>query len=167
MDAAGGPGDRAMSCAISTTPATSAAVVTTTMPAPATTIAATATADRGLSFAAGSHSLRPNPGYRRPVRVHMGSHGPWHASVFRRRNIQGSVDHLPQLFDQKWFLQRGLIAIFRRNARRAVTGRENERKISCLYQFGHRCDHVAIDVDVEDGKLEFGRLGKLDGVANF
>src|SRR5258708_26241191 len=58
MDAAGGPGNHAMSCAISTTPATSPAGATTTTLAPATTIAATATVDRGSSFAAGSQEAK-------------------------------------------------------------------------------------------------------------
>jgi hypothetical protein len=59
MDAAGGPEDRAMSCAITTTPATSPAGATTTTLAPATTIAATA--DQGSPFAAGSPLGLPVP----------------------------------------------------------------------------------------------------------
>ena len=58
MDAAGGPEDRAMSCAITMTPATSPAGATTTTLAPATTIAVTAPADQGSSFAAGSQEAK-------------------------------------------------------------------------------------------------------------
>ena len=53
--------DRAMSCAITTTPATPPAEATTTTLAPATTIAATATANRGSPFAAGSPLGLPVP----------------------------------------------------------------------------------------------------------
>ena len=78
------------------------------------------------------------------------------------RGLQRAVDQPGQRFELEGFLQRGTIAIFFRKPRGAVAGREDERPIACIDQFGDGGDHLAVDVDVENGQIEFCALRQSD-----
>jgi hypothetical protein len=59
-------------------------------------------------------------------------------------------------------LQRRAVAILLGQARGAIAGRKDERPVARIDQFGNRRDHLAVDVDVEDGEVEISGLGELD-----
>src|SRR6267378_5072860 len=78
--------------------------------------------------------------------------------VLNRRAFQRGIDHLRQGFELERLLQRRPVAIFFRKARRAVAGCEDERAVASLDQFGDRGEHLAVDVDVQNGEVELGGL---------
>src|SRR6185437_10459263 len=84
-------------------------------------------------------------------------------SVLGRLALQRGVDHPGKRFELERLLQRRAIAIFLRQARRAVAGGEDKGTVARLDQFGDRRNHLAVDVDVEDRDVEFGRLRELHG----
>jgi len=52
-------------------------------------------------------------------------------------------------------------------ARGAISGREDEGAVACLDQFGNRRNHLAVDVDVENGEVELGGLRQPDRLVDF
>src|SRR5229473_4194773 len=79
-----------------------------------------------------------------------------------RRALERALDHPRQGFELERFLQCRTVAIFFRKARGAIAGREDERAIARLDQFGDRRNHLAVDVDVENGEVELGALRQPD-----
>ena len=73
---------------------------------------------------------------------------------------------LRQGFELERLLQRGAVAIFFRQAGGAVAGCEDEGTVARLDQFGDRRNHLAVDVDVENGEVELGGLRKPDRLAD-
>src|SRR5262245_57375734 len=80
----------------------------------------------------------------------------------RRGVLQRVIDHPRQRLQLKRFLQRRAVAIFLGQARRAVAGGEDEGAVAGREQVGNRRDHLAVDVDIQDGEVEVGALGQLE-----
>src|ERR1700722_10273626 len=79
-----------------------------------------------------------------------------------RRALQRGVDHLRQGFDLEGFLKGGPVAEFFRKPGGAVAGRKDEWTIARLDQFGNGRNHLAIDIDVEDGEVVLAALRQPD-----
>src|ERR1700687_5327370 len=75
-----------------------------------------------------------------------------------RRALERALDHPRQGFELERFLQCRTVAIFFRKARGAIAGREDERAIARLDQFGDRRNYLAVDVDIENREVELSTL---------
>src|SRR5258708_27669762 len=74
-------------------------------------------------------------------------------AALNRRPLQRDFDDAPQGFDLEGFLQRRAVAVFFRKPGRAITGGKDKGDVARVYQFGDRRYHLAIYVDVENGKV--------------
>ena len=63
-------------------------------------------------------------------------------------------------------MQRRAVAVFFRKTGRAIAGCKDKGDVARVYQFGDRRNHLAIDVDVENGEVELGGLRQSDGLAD-
>src|SRR6202012_4250795 len=87
--------------------------------------------------------------------------------VSGRGAVERLFDGAGQRFDLKRLLQRRPVAIFRWQSRRSIAGCEDEGPVARGNQVGDWRNHLAVDVDVENGKIELDRLGKAESVADF
>src|SRR6185369_9088735 len=88
-------------------------------------------------------------------------------AVLNRRALHRRGDDLCQRLQLERLLQGGAVAIFMGQAGGAVAGCKDERAVARRDQLGDRRDHLAIDVDVENGEIEFSRLHQPDRFADF
>jgi hypothetical protein len=83
-----------------------------------------------------------------------------------QRVFQHFIYHFSELFDRERLLKGWLFTVALGDAGCAVTCGENKWTFTGFDNFGDWRNHLAIEVHIEDSKVELGRLDELDCLAN-